>query len=390
MVGFRFNITISSPNLLRSFGIIVSQSEKTLKSTIIQPKNAECFEITLQLFVPALYLTLPSGHYPLSFYSFFSSCKQSIVYPECTLDIQIVPCSELLYHFTVKGFNLDDLDITSLSDPYFIITSNRAEVYKSEVIMDNLNPEWKPFTVKENLLREYLTFNVWDEDPGSHDFIGVCEVHIEDLKRAPVEIDIHNEKKKGNSKSGRMRITMKKVKNLAEKFFEGISIKSQFVIPCFFEYNHVERVMEVVKSSFLFKESFYFGSGSSESYAWKIGTNIEICDALNDGLLSRKNVGPSIAGPVLNMVLKETDGFSTNLVFVFVIRDFFDPKTVSWIIKKGRSENFFVYFLVKTGNSYPNLESCDGAVLLKYSDYIEEDLLKQYEKIINDLEVYLC
>jgi len=344
----------------------------------------------LTAFVPALYLTLPSGHYPLSLYSFFSLPKQTIVYPECILDILISPCSELLYHFTVKGFNLDDLDIASLSDPYFIITSNRTEVYKSEVIMDNLNPVWKPFTVKENLLRDYLTFNVWDEDPGSHDFIGVCEVHMEDLKRNPVEIDIHNEKKKGNSKSGRLRITMKKAKNLAEKIFEGISIKSHFVIPCFFEYTHVERVLEVVKSSFLFKESSYFGSGSSESYAWKIGSNLEICEVLNDGLLTSKNVGPSIAGPVLNMAMKDTDGFSSNLVFVFVIRDFFDPKTISWILKRGRSENFFVYFVVKVGGSYPNLENCEGAVLLKYNENIEEDLHKQYEKVINDLEVYLC
>jgi len=92
----------------------------------------------------------------------------------------------------------------------------------------------------------------------------------------------------------------------------------------------------------------------------------------------------------LNMAMKDTDGFSSNLVFVFVIRDFFDPKTISWILKRGRSENFFVYFVVKVGGSYPNLENCEGAVLLKYNENIEEDLHKQYEKVINDLEVYLC
>lgn len=390
MIGFRFTFTLSSPDLSRSIGIIISQSEKTLKSTIIQPRKSENYEITLQLFIPDIYLTLPSGLYPLSLYSFFNCPIQSKTYPECTLNIQITPCSDLLYHFTVRGFNLDDLDITSLSDPYFIISCNRNEIYKSEVIMDNLNPEWKQFTIKESLLKDFIVINVWDEDPGAHDFIGACEVSIQDMIGKTIEVDIHNGKKKGNTKSGRLRITVKKVKNLAEKLFEGLSVKSHFLIPCFFDYSKVERVLEVVRANFQFKEISFFGFGSSENYAWKIGDNLQNFEVFADPILSNKNLGPSIAGPILNTIQQELDSLSTNLVFIIAVRDFFDPKTVSWLIKNCKRRNIFTYFLTSSSLSYPNLESSPEAILLKYSEYIGEDLQKQYEKIVNDLDSTLC
>jgi len=110
--------------------------------------------------------------------------------------------------FTFKAENLDKKDFFGKSDPFMIISKGSSStgeflpVHKTEVVMNNLNPHWKPFKMtcvklcNGNYDRK-LKFDVydWDSD-GGHDFIGSFTTCLAQLKSSPPPFTVVNDKKK--------------------------------------------------------------------------------------------------------------------------------------------------------------------------------------------------
>jgi len=89
-------------------------------------------------------------------------------------------------------------------------TGENLLVHQTEVIMDNLNPVWKPFKVLDKkLCSEYnqdFKVECWDwEKSGKYQFIGEFETSLERIKSGVREFELHNPKKK--SKTGTLVIS---------------------------------------------------------------------------------------------------------------------------------------------------------------------------------------
>jgi hypothetical protein len=121
---------------------------------------------------------------------------------------------------TLHGVKLDKKDTFGKSDPYLIIYKNLpgnqwVEVYKTEVIKSNLNPEWKFFEITEQELcncdrEKPIKIECFDWDKvGKHDLIGVVEVTIDQL------ITIENRFELISKKGKKAGIIL--VKNVQEK-----------------------------------------------------------------------------------------------------------------------------------------------------------------------------
>jgi hypothetical protein len=91
-----------------------------------------------------------------------------------------------------RGIKLPKKDLFGKSDPWFSIskpttTGNNIDVYKSEIIMRNLNPTWKPFGMSTQKLCNSdptlpLKFMCYDYDKYSApDFIGETKFSLNDL-----------------------------------------------------------------------------------------------------------------------------------------------------------------------------------------------------------------
>ncbi|KAG2387833.1 hypothetical protein C9374_001427 [Naegleria lovaniensis] len=101
---------------------------------------------------------------------------------------------DLLVNLELDGKDLAKKDLFGKSDPYFILSkmmgNEYVDIYKSETIMNNLNPHWKGFTLpmqklcngNENLPLRIQVFD-WDKhsDP---DFIGSVDFTFQQLKQA--------------------------------------------------------------------------------------------------------------------------------------------------------------------------------------------------------------
>ncbi|XP_024120646.1 copine-4 isoform X1 [Oryzias melastigma] len=90
---------------------------------------------------------------------------------------------------------LDDKDFFSKSDPFLEIyrvndDATMQLVYRTETVMNNLNPVWKTFKVSLNSLcsgdhDRKLQCTVWDWDSnGKHDYIGEFEASFKEMKGA--------------------------------------------------------------------------------------------------------------------------------------------------------------------------------------------------------------
>ena len=129
--------------------------------------------------------------------------------------------AEILKNVTMEicGVNLKDLDTFSKSDPYFMIkqkidSKKFKDVFTSEKIDNNLNPQWRAFSILDADLCDLdydkrLVIAVYDwDDNSSDDLIGQCETTLNQLKTyfergTQLEL-IHPKKKK--SKRGMLRI----------------------------------------------------------------------------------------------------------------------------------------------------------------------------------------
>ena len=85
------------------------------------------------------------------------------------------------YKVTIKARNLAKMDKFGKSDPFFTVSKSvlgksvGEPVYTAEVIMNDLNPHWKPFEISVNG-RETLILEIYDFDTLSkNDFIGSYE-----------------------------------------------------------------------------------------------------------------------------------------------------------------------------------------------------------------------
>jgi len=115
-----------------------------------------------------------------------------------------------LIHMKFEGQKLDNKDFFGKSDPFLEISkanenNDYSVVFRSEVIQNNLNPVWKPFTMESRTLcnGDYdrtLKFDVFDMDnDGSHDLIGSFQTNVRNLLKGPGGENVYeciNEKKK--------------------------------------------------------------------------------------------------------------------------------------------------------------------------------------------------
>lgn len=129
-----------------------------------------------------------------------------------------------MYTFQLSGRNLDRKDVFSKSDPFMIVSSARNPAYvsgtyktqnskqiqmagdwvvvhKSETIMNNQKPVWKPFMVDlgqlvhGNMDQPFL-IEVYDWDTrGKHDFIGSVATTIRECQ-VMKDLQLRNPKRK--------------------------------------------------------------------------------------------------------------------------------------------------------------------------------------------------
>ncbi|KIH51710.1 C2 domain protein, partial [Ancylostoma duodenale] len=126
---------------------------------------------------------------------------------------------------------LDKKDFFGKSDPFLNIyrvndDGSRLLVHRTEAIMRELNPTWKPFEVNVKMLcfgdrnRPFLVECFDFDRDGGHDFIGSCEVPLSQLLSGAVRsLPLINEKKKAKKGS--------KYKNSGTLEFDGVQILKQ-------------------------------------------------------------------------------------------------------------------------------------------------------------------
>ncbi|XP_053401180.1 copine-3-like isoform X3 [Mercenaria mercenaria] len=113
---------------------------------------------------------------------------------------------------TFKARKLENKDFLGKSDPYLEILRGNPDgswqvVHRTEVVKNNLNPHWRPFTIPVHTLcggdkSKPVKFDVydWDSD-GSHDMIGGFTVSVKDLEASiGKEFPCVNEHKKAKKK----------------------------------------------------------------------------------------------------------------------------------------------------------------------------------------------
>jgi len=97
---------------------------------------------------------------------------------------------------TFNAINLDKKDFFGKSDPYLEISKSTecnqyVVIHRTEVIMNNLNPKWKQFTLPVATLcngdyQRDLKFSVYDWDSnGTPDFIGSFHTNLDKLRQGP-------------------------------------------------------------------------------------------------------------------------------------------------------------------------------------------------------------
>ncbi|XP_053401185.1 copine-3-like isoform X2 [Mercenaria mercenaria] len=144
---------------------------------------------------------------------------------------------------TFRAKKLENKDFLGKSDPYLQISKGNPDgswqvVHRTEVVKNNLNPQWRQFSLPVNTLcggdkSKLIMFEVfdWDSD-GSHDLIGGFTVSLQDLQSSVgKEFPVINEHKKAKKKkyvnSGYVildAITVKRVPSFLEFIYGGMQI----------------------------------------------------------------------------------------------------------------------------------------------------------------------
>ena len=149
--------------------------------------------------------------------------------PKIHLEIREKDEIRKIVDFEVRAEYLDNKDFMGKSDPYLSIYSQSVNgqltlVYKSEIIMDNLHPKWKPFKIELGKLcngdyNKRIRMEVHDYDSiGSHDFIGSFVTTMNQLQnniQNELRFPITNDDKKGEDKrSGSVIVVRRDVETI--------------------------------------------------------------------------------------------------------------------------------------------------------------------------------
>jgi len=107
--------------------------------------------------------------------------------------------SETVY-LKLKGVNLKDLDAWSKSDPYFQVIvpfqGSESRLYRSEVVIDNLDPFWRGFFLPKAYLNRdrrdvKIRIEVFDDDVGTSELIGACVTTLTQLLAPDALLVLH-------------------------------------------------------------------------------------------------------------------------------------------------------------------------------------------------------
>ena len=143
---------------------------------------------------------------------------------------------EVTFNFCAQ--NLDKKDFFGKSDPYLEISRSTESgqytvIHRTEVVKNNLNPQWKQFTIPVKTLcngdyQRDLLFTVfdWDSD-GSHELIGNFHTNLQNLtdSNSQKHFDCINEQKQRKKGS--------KYKNSGKVILQSISV---ITVPSFLDY----------------------------------------------------------------------------------------------------------------------------------------------------------
>ncbi|CAL1546463.1 unnamed protein product [Lymnaea stagnalis] len=153
-------------------------------------------------------------------------------------------CELALLRFGAK--KLENKDFMGKSDPFLEVSRGLPDgtwqvVHRTEVVKNNLNPEWRPFSVRLQLLcggdrTRPIRFDVFDWDgDGSHDLIGGFTSTLEELSKAstgqqvtwPCVNEGKKAKKKGYKDSGTVILNsfqIQKEHTFLDYIFGGLQI----------------------------------------------------------------------------------------------------------------------------------------------------------------------
>ncbi|MFD4479465.1 C2 domain-containing protein [Streptomyces sp. NPDC058471] len=87
----------------------------------------------------------------------------------------------------LSATNLPNLDPAApgTSDAYAKLFTQLGGTWEqagvTEVVPDNTNPQWQPFTIKAASENSWFKIEVWDHDEGKDDFIGNVIVSVADF-----------------------------------------------------------------------------------------------------------------------------------------------------------------------------------------------------------------
>ncbi|CBY36402.1 unnamed protein product [Oikopleura dioica] len=152
-----------------------------------------------------------------------SLSKNKSTISKSKLQIFAYPCTPenpARYRFDFQGINLVNKDTFSKSDPFFEIrflapnSTTEITVYRSEVLDDNLSPNWAPFIIHKDQLcagddRKKVKIVVFDFDgPENFELIGEAEVQVNCLHDGLILplLELKKLKKKTYRGSGLLKI----------------------------------------------------------------------------------------------------------------------------------------------------------------------------------------
>jgi len=143
-----------------------------------------------------------------------------------TTQVKVLPPA---FSFHTKGVKLAKKDgLLGKSDPFFVVRASypgfadKVTLYRSEVVKQNLHPEWKQFQLSAASLGGYdIPFSIevydWDAD-GGHDLIGKFKTTLRELSCAPIDLPLVNPESSGRigyRSSGAFAVTS--VQNLSNE-----------------------------------------------------------------------------------------------------------------------------------------------------------------------------
>lgn len=386
MSKFKLLLTFECKNAPKPVQFTIYQQKKHILIVTLNDNTTQKHQINISLFDLGPFLQFPSGSYALPILTLVKDKIFSYKIPECTLNISCEIVSDGILYFEMKGINLDDLDTFDLSDPYFILTSNGNELYKSEVIYDNLNPVWKGFTLRDSEIRNGIVLNVWDKDAGSDDFIGGCEFTSEELMRGKACTPIHNSKKKGNTQSGEIEIKVSKIPDLLTKLYEIGQSGICYFIGCSLEYRLTGHLLDYLYGCFGSYQNLIIGFGSSEKASWPIDEVSNPPKLLHDPYLKNKRLGPNLLSAAISQALPRMNLEIPWIVCILLQRDIVDAKTFQQIIKElDKNPLTFVVFIPNDA-VFLNLETVTDIVIVRYGENVIEDVQRKMWSVVVDLE----